>query len=88
MDQWCSQCRRPGLIPIQEARFHAPKLILHDAADTQPSQTDIFCFKKKWEREFPGSPVVRTRALTAMGLGLVPGWRTKISQVLCPGQNK
>lgn len=28
-------------------------------------------------REFPGSPVDKTRAFTAMDLGSIPGWGTK-----------
>ena len=37
--------------------------------------------KLSGERDFPGGPVVKTRASTAGGTGLIPGWGTKI--LLC-----
>ena len=38
--------------------------------------------------EFPGGPVVRTCAFTAMGLGSIPGQGTKIPQAMWQGLNK
>ena len=38
--------------------------------------------------EFPGGPVVRTCISTAMDLGLIPGWETKIPQTACYSQKK
>ena len=37
-------------------------------------------------REFPGSPVVRTRCFHCRGLGSIPGWGTKIPQAAQHGQ--
>ena len=39
-------------------------------------------------REFPGGPVVRMWAFTAMGPGLIPGWGTKIPQAMHHSQKK
>ena len=36
-----------------------------------------YCIKNH-NREFPGGPVVRTRAFTAVALGSIPGWGTRI----------
>ena len=35
---------------------------------------------QKWNKIFPGSPVVMTCAFTVMDLGSNPGWGTKIVQ--------
>ena len=43
---------------------------------------------KKESREFPGSPVVRTPALTTKGSGSIPGQGTKILRVAQRGQKK
>ena len=44
--------------------------------------------KKKIPQEFPGFPVVRTSDFTAVGLGSIPGWGTKILQAMWYGQKK
>ena len=36
--------------------------------------------------EFPGGPVVRTRAFNAKDTGSIPGWGTKIQQAVRCGQ--
>ena len=41
---------------------------------------------KTWE--FLGGPVVRTWAFTAVAPGSIPGWGTKITEAVRPGQKK
>ena len=45
------------------------------------------CFKP-WNREFPGSPVVRTRCFHCCDSGSIPGWGIKIPQTMWQGQKK
>ena len=42
--------------------------------------------KRSWK--FPGSPVVRALYFTAGGMGLIPGWGTKIPHAAEHGQKK
>ena len=39
-------------------------------------------------REFPGGPAVRTWRFTAIALGSIPGWGTKIPEATWSGQKK
>ena len=39
--------------------------------------------KVTYVRDFPGGPVVKTSPFNARGMGLVPGWGTKIPNALC-----
>ena len=43
---------------------------------------------KSYLWDFPGGLVVQTQAFIDTGLGLVPGWRTKILQTVQHIQNK
>ena len=45
-------------------------------------------FKNLLFWDFPGSPVVKTRASSAGGMGLIPGGGTKIPHAAWHGQKK
>ena len=40
------------------------------------------------QRDFPGGQLFKTLASTAGGLGLIPGWETKVPQAAWHGQKK
>ena len=46
------------------------------------------CQLKINPREFPGCPMVRTRAVTTKGMGSIPGWGTKVPQAVRHSQMK
>ena len=48
----------------------------------------MYIYLKVWWREFPGGPVVRTYAFTAVAPGSTPGQETKILQVMRRGKEK
>ena len=43
---------------------------------------------KKYARDFPGGPVVRTQRFHCHGRGTIPGWGTKIPQATLCGQKE
>ena len=47
----------------------------------------LICYFKGMQ-DFPGSSVVKICASNAGGMGLIPGWGTKISHALWQSQNK
>ena len=48
----------------------------------------MYIYLKVWWKEFPGGPVVRTYAFTAVAPGSTPGQETKILQVMRRGKEK
>ena len=47
-----------------------------------------YTFKNSYSRDFPGGLVVKTRASTAKGMGLIPGQGTNILHATWYGQKK
>lgn len=51
----------------------------------------LFCSQSRFNGpswDLPGGPVVRTSASTAEGMGLLPGWGTRISHVVWYSQKR
>ena len=61
--------------------FITPKLFHHPLSSSKTFSSPL---KTLWTWEFPGSPVVRSPLQG--GMGLIPGWGTKIPQAMQCGQ--
>ena len=91
MVQQCSQCRRPRIDPWSgndSPRATTKRSCLMQLTPS-PAKQIYFALKKKMREGIPWWSSSKDSVLSLPWAWVQsPGWRTKISQVLCPGQKK
>ena len=71
----------------KKIHIFSPEIVKNDA-DMTPIPSSGNWYLKRKKKELPGGPGVGLRALTAKGLGPIPGWGTKIPQPTRHGPKK